>query len=277
MVYRVYTPSFSNGINKDSIRDERVVVSLTSYGRRVREVLPFALYSLYNQTYKADEIVLWLDENNWSDDKLPKRIKKLKDKGLLTVKYWSDIRSYKKLVPSLITYPNDILITVDDDLYYRRDLLERLVMAHKEYPGYVITHRANRVGYNTDSVIPYNDWEDLISDACDNNVFPTGGAGCLYKKEMLYADVTRDDIFMKLSPLADDVWFFFMEILKGTPRMVLKKKGYVFIPVDGFYQYFHDNSSLNSQNNHEDQNDVQIKAIMNYYNLKVKNNCIIKD
>ena len=113
--YRIRIPHLSETIKYKSDCEERVIVSLTSYGRRVGSVLPFALYSLLRQTYKPNMIVLWLDNNNWSPENLPKKLKELEKAGLLVVNYCTDIRSYKKLVPSLQAFPNDIIITVDDE------------------------------------------------------------------------------------------------------------------------------------------------------------------
>ena len=277
LFWRFSSPQFSHGINIEQNRNQRVVVSLTSFGRRVSSVLPFAIYSLLRQTYKPDEIVLWLDWDNWADDKIPKRLKRLQENGVLTIRYCKDIKSCKKLIAALAIYPNDIIITVDDDLYYKKDMIERLIDSYNKYPQCIITHRAHGIKIHNGKLSSYNDWNDEISDSQDELVFPTGGAGCLYRTSMLYKDVVNEDLFMKLCPLADDVWFFFMEILNGTKRVVLEKRGYLYIPLDNFYQYFHKNSNLSNHNCHDNQNDVQIKAIMNYYRLVIKNNKIVRD
>lgn len=274
--YRIHTPDFKPLNRQRKEGEERVIISLTSYGRRVNDVLAFSIYSLLRQTYMPDEIVLWLDSDNWSKEKLPKRLTRLKEKGLLTVKYCEDLRSFKKLIPALQVYPTDIIITVDDDLYCRRDMVERLVEAHKQNPGCIITHRAHRPHVEGNQFADYNTWDDSISDESYGLVFPTGGAGCLYKKEYLYKDICRKDLFMNLTPLADDVWFYFMAVLNGTKQIVLKRKGYVYIGLDNFYQYFHYHSSLASQNCYENQNDVQIRNMMKHYNLEIKNNQVVK-
>ena len=274
--YRIYTPNFEPINRQRREGEERVVVSLTSYGRRVNDVLAFSIYSLLKQSYRPDEIVLWLDTDNWTDEKLPKRLARLKENGLLTVKYCEDLRSFKKLIPALDSYPNDIIITVDDDLYCRKDMIERLIKAHKHNPGCIITHRAHRPYVNGNQFAEYQTWDDKISDVREGLIFPTGGAGCLYKKEYLYKDILRKDLFMSLTPLADDVWFYFMEVLNGTRQIVLKRNGYAYIGLDNFYQFFHYHSSLASQNCRENQNDVQIKNVMKYYNLEIRNNRVVK-
>ena len=232
--YKIYTPNFKPLNRQRKEGEEKVIVSLTSYGRRVNDVLVFSIYSLLSQTYRPDEIVLWLDKDNWTDKKLPKRLYCLKEKGLLTIKYCEDLRSFKKLIPALEAYPNDIIITVDDDLYCKWDMVERLIRAHKQNPGCIITHRAHRPHVIGNQFAEYSTWDDTISNESHGMVFPTGGAGCLYKREYLYDDVCRKDLFMKLTPLADDVWFYFMGVLKGTKQIVLKRKGFVYVGMDNF-------------------------------------------
>lgn len=266
--YQAFPVSIAGGLNT-APREERVVVSLTSYGRRVASVLPFAVYSLLRQTVKPDVIVLWLDEQQWSDDRLPRRIAQLRKAGLLTVNYCRDLRSYKKLVYALRDYADDVIITVDDDSYYRSNLIERLLAAHREHPEWVITQRAHRMRIDGCTVAPYVSWQLKVYGAHDDLVFPTGGGGCLYKRSMLYHDVADSRLFMRLSPTADDVWFFFMELLQATTRLVLPRDGYAYVPLDAFYQLFHRQSNLKQTNFDGGQNDVQIKAVMDYYHVTV--------
>ena len=255
-------------INRQEFRQEKVIISLTSYGRRVSKILPYTLISLLRQTYKPDMIVLWLDSDNWNDDNLPKKLVKLKQYGL-TIKYCKDLKSYKKLIPALEMFPNDVIVTCDDDIFYKKDMLERLMKEYEKDPTRIYVHRAHKLKFSEKGeLLPYNDWENQISGVAGNLVFPTGGAGCLYKRSLLYKDICREDLFMKLAPKADDVWFFFMEVLQRIPRYVLPYRGYIYIPLDGFYQYFHKEASLAASNCKESQNDVQIRNVMNYYHLK---------
>ena len=248
---------------------ERVVISLTSYGRRVQTVLPYTIISLMRQSFKPDVIVLWLDKEHWSDNNLPKSLVKLKEKGL-TIDYCDDIKSYKKLIPSLAKYPDDIIITVDDDLIYNSYLIERLVDAWNKNPNCIYAHKAFGITFGTDEKVrPYNDWDKLIYNSSAQNVFPIGCGGCLYKRKLLYPDVDRTDLFMKLAPKADDVWFFFMAILSGTPHVVLPKSKEQDILIDFFYQYTHKMGALYNMNDKENGNDPQIYAVMDYYHIKL--------
>ena len=249
---------------------ERVIISLTSYGRRVKSVLPFTIISLLRQTFKPDVIILWLDKEHWNNDNLPKSLIRLKEKGL-TIDYCDDIKSYKKLIPSLEKYPDDIIITVDDDLIYDSDLVERLVDAWNRNPNCIYVHKAYGITFHSDgSIRSYSDWDKLIYNSSAQNVFPIGCGGCLYKRELLYSDISCRDLFMKLAPKADDVWFFFMEILSDTPRVVLPKSKKPDILIDFFYQYTHRTSALYNMNDKEGGNDPQIRAVMDYYHIDLR-------
>lgn len=45
------------------------------------------------------------------------------------------MRSYTKLIPCLVKYPNDSIITVDDDILYTRDTIKRLVEINSKTPN----------------------------------------------------------------------------------------------------------------------------------------------
>lgn len=272
--YRLGLVHIPYGVTKNPRPEgERVIVSLTSYGRRVKSVLPYAIISLLRQTFKPDVIILWLDKEHWNDDNLPKPLIKLRTKGL-TIAYCDDIKSYKKLIPSLEMYPNDIIIAVDDDFIYASHLIKQLMEAWYKEPNRVYVHRAFGITFTNDgSVEKYNHWQKEISNRSDDFVFPLGGSGCLYKRELLYPDVMHNELFLRLAPYADDVWFFFMEFLQGTKRTVLPRLKHTYILIDFFYQYTHRTAALYNVNDKEDGNDPQIRAVMDYYHIDLYKLC----
>ena len=269
LYYNIFNPTVSNGLNTEP-RDRKVIVSLTSYGRRVSKILCVTIWSMLKQTYKPDAVILWLDQEQWNDEKLPECIKKMQKQGL-TVKYCKDIRSYTKLVPALEAYPNDLIITVDDDLFYKPSTIQKLVDAYNENPGCIYAHRAHRPLLDSDGKLkPYNDWHLEIAPTEAQPVFLTGCGGVIYDKSLLHEDVMNEELFMKLSPRADDVWFYFMSVLKKTPTVVVDRKQCVYIPLDNFYQLFHNHARLAASNCKESQNDTQIKNVMQHYGLTEK-------
>lgn len=266
LYYRIFTPISNIGVN-DKPRERKVIVSLTSYGRRVSKNLGVTLWSLIRQTYKPDAVILWLDKEKWNDDKLPECIKRLKEKGL-TVKYCKDVRSYTKLIPAIETYPNELIITVDDDLFYKKSMVKTLVEEYEHDPNRIYAHRAHRPILDSNGKLkPYNDWELEIKPEESQPVFLTGCGGVLYDARLLHEDVTNEELFIKLAPRADDVWFYFMSVLKKTPTVVVKRKNCVYIPLDNFYQLFHREARLAASNCKESQNDIQIKNVMEYYGI----------
>lgn len=243
----------------------KVIVSLTSYGRRVRKV-HYTIISLLRQNLEPDEIVLWLDNGNWNDSNLPSSLMSLKKYGL-KIRFCRDIKSYKKLIPTLLEYPEAIIITCDDDIYYRRNMVKRLVSAYKNDSTKIYAHRAHKMTFSKGRLDKYDQWPEEVSDMEGVDVFPTSGGGTLYTKNLLYADICNEALFSKLSPKADDVWFYFMGFMKGSKNVVLPYKGYIYIPLDVFYQTLHKGSNLASANCGESMNDEQIRSVMSYYNI----------
>lgn len=268
LVIRLGLLPVAQGIN-DKPYDEELIVSLTSYGRRVSDVLPYTIHSLLRQTYKPNKILLWLDSDHWNDGNLPKALKRLVSYGL-TIGYCDDMKSYKKLIPTLNTHPNGIIITVDDDLYYPRDFIANLVNAHQKEPLKVHAYLVHHIKFdNEGNLCPYNNWEFDVRKNTNSVNFATSGGGCIFIKKHFYEDICNSSIFSKLSPKADDVWFFFMEYLKGTKVAVVPTKNEI-VPLDVFYQKIHKNSCLSDCNCGESQNDVQIKAVIDYYNIRLE-------
>lgn len=241
-----------------------LVVTLTSYGRRAVKTVPHVLASLLFQTKRPDRIILWLDNVNFSEERLPKRLKHIRDKYGVEIYFCEDIRSYKKLIPTLHICPDDVLVTVDDDLVYKRRLLECLYNAYLETPTMRICALAHQPVVENGAFVPYRKWGHNVIYNTSKRIFPLGGAGTLYPPHSLHKDVVDKALFMKLAPMADDVWFWAMGEIVGTETRLIDF-GYPFYSIDLLYQLLHKDASLMSSNLHEDNNDVQIKNVLEYY------------
>lgn len=241
-----------------------LVVTLTSYGRRAVKTVPHVLASLLVQTKRPDRIILWLDNEHFSETRLPRKLLSMRDKYGIEIRFCEDIRSYKKLIPSLHLCPEDILVTVDDDLVYKRRLLEQLYKAHLETPDMRLCALGHQPVIEHGHFVPYKQWIHNVTQHSDHQLFPLGGSGTLYPPHSLYADVTDTDLFMRLAPQADDVWFWVMGEMAGTKTRLIDF-GFPFYQIDLLYQLFHKDASLKSLNLHEGHNDIQIKAVLNHY------------
>lgn len=186
-----------------------------------------AVQSLLRQSVRADKIILWLGHEKFpqKEKSLPKELLVLTEKGL-TIEWTKDLRSYTKLIPALKKYPRDIIVTVDDDQIYPKDMLNNLLAAHRVAPRDVIAHRIARMR-NSFRIFPFRYYyqdaaaaialdyaEDLKQPSFFNK--QTGVCGALYPPNCLHSDVLREELFLRLSPTQDDIWFWLMGVLRET-------------------------------------------------------------
>lgn len=206
-------------------RSPRVIVTLTSFPERLYN-LHYTLYSLFTQSFKPDEIVLWLsiDEFPNKEEDIPNNVLNFKNNGL-TIKWCEDIKSYKKLIPALNEYPNDILVTADDDIFYPEYWLKNLYEDHLNYPNEIICCRCHKVVLNSDNTFaPFNEWEHIYEGLGPSYlIFSTSGAGALYPPNSLFNDVTNVELFQKLSYWNDDMWFWAMSVLNKTKTRLIEE------------------------------------------------------
>lgn len=134
--------SSTKGISKERYCQKEVIVSLTTYGKRLYDVY-LAIESIMQQSMKPNRIVLWLGDE-LKNRPLPRILGFQQQRGLEIV-FCKDIYSYTKLIPALRKFPNDIIITVDDDLIYNVDMVERLVGAYIDDPSYIYCCRMHKM------------------------------------------------------------------------------------------------------------------------------------
>lgn len=186
------------------------VVSLTSYGKRV-DNLHITLSSLLAQTVKAKEIIVWLAHNQ----KLTQELIALKDE--VSFRFCDDLRSYKKLIPTLRLELELPIVTFDDDVIYPVDQLERLYQTFLANPEAVICHRAHEIRFTSKGLLPYNEWVFDSSEQGESKVLmPIGIGGVLYPPGCFTKEVTNESLFMELCPNADDIWFKYMALKNGV-------------------------------------------------------------
>ena len=254
------------GVSSVSYANREVIVSLTSYGKRLGDVA-FAIESIMQQTMKPNRIILWLahqDSNN-----VPISLKRQQDRGL-EIEYCDDLRSYKKIIPTLRKFPQAVIITIDDDAIYDFDLIERLINAYRSAPECIHCARAHRMKLsNTGKLMPYKDWEWTIKEIGRHPMnFLTGGGGTLFPPDSLDAEVLNETVFMDLCPYADDVWLNAMAIKKGTILSRIQTRnpqGEDYISNMGVQE-----GALWHVNFDQGLNDVQIDAVFTKYGLYEK-------
>lgn len=253
--------------NKGTTGDaEGLIISLTSFPQRMYEI-HYTLYSLLTQTVKPAKVVLWLGTEQFPDGEkdIPQKVLKLKENGLV-IEWHKNLRSYTKLVPSLKKYPNNIIVTADDDIYYEKDWLEKLLKSHKENKNCIICHRAHRVKFDREKLAPYKKWPKKIKGGKASYLnFLTGVGGVLYPQNSLHKDVLNEELFTELAPKADDVWFWAMAVLNKTKILVVKDwiRELTYVNPER-ERGLTDEVTLFSFNK-KGGNDLQIEKVLNHY------------
>lgn len=205
----------------DIKRNPQIIVSLTSFPDRIPFIYK-TISSLLNQTLKPDMVILWLAKEQFPqlENELPAELLELKKYGL-TIKWCNNIRSYKKLVPAIKEYPNDIIITVDDDIYYDKTLIELLYKSYEKEPEYIHCHRCTKIFYKNGKIKAKGGGKKFYKYPSYANKL-VGVGGVLYPPNSLYCDITNENLFMELAPTNDDIWFWLMAVLNNKKIKVIK-------------------------------------------------------
>lgn len=255
------------GVTDELHCESDVIVSLTTFGKRINEVY-LAIESIMQGSMKPNRIVLWLAGDEFKGKSLPLTLQRQQKRGL-EIGYCEDIRSFMKIVPAMEKYPDACVVTIDDDVMYEFDLLENLVNAHLANPTDVCACRVHRIMRDEDgkpkSYMQW-DWRVWPKDKSRLN-FLTGVGGVLYPAGCFVDEFFNKEAFMTLCPYADDVWVNAMLWLSG--RHVVKaythsEYGDDFIEVAIEQD---DSLSLVNWSRGECRNDVQLKAVMDRYDL----------
>lgn len=248
-----------NGSQKSS---GRFIVSLTSFPPRF-DALLIALESLLNQNNRPDKIVLWLSKEELENGIVPPFLSRVKKRGVEICLVEENFRSYKKLIYAVDKYPDDIIITCDDDQIYPPDFLCGLIKVYSENPRAVSAYRCYQMRKQSENeLLEYKHWKLEPSKCCSLNLFPTGVGGVLYPPNSLYSDLVNHDVFMRLAPDADDVWFKAMTLMMDIPVQCVGKDLRNRITIKGSQHV-----ALSKSNVGQERNDEQLKAVFDYYDL----------
>lgn len=257
-----------NNIIKQNKNTGNIVVSLTSYGQRITDTLPYTLYSLLIQTQLPDRILVWLEEELYNKDNLPEILKQFESKGVEFL-FVKNIKSYKKLIPALRLCPDSIIITVDDDWYYNENIVEWLMSDYLKSDRKTVFGTWGFLPLVKDGeYLPYNQWNDKNCDT-NTNVSLIGCGGILYPPNIFDGEILKEDLFMKFAPAADDLWFWVMEKRAGVKVRLSTIHGY------GLHQAVNridvwkpkDSKSLYHENVLDGKNDEQFRKLISYYGI----------
>ena len=256
------TPLVANG----------VIISLTSYGQRVRNnSVSHTIYSLLKQQIRPEKIVLWLDETEYNNDTLPVMLQKLQRWGL-EIRYCPNMRSYKKILPSLKAYPQYDIVTADDDIYYTKEWFSEIIHTAKLHPHCIITQALRFPKLTEDGKFaPYRHWTMKHVIRGDEDypkvlAMPLGGFGTLYPAHILDEETLRYDIISQICPYADDLWLYVMGLRLHIQKENVRNTRSTIYQLDLIRQRL-SRDRLFATNVGEDQNDIQLHRLLVRYKI----------
>ncbi|MGN0347431.1 MAG: glycosyltransferase [Lachnospiraceae bacterium] len=244
-----------------------IIVSLTTFTDRIDKVW-ITITSLLNQTKKPKKILLWLASSQFpnGESNLPKKLLRLKERGLEIRFCDEDIRSHKKYYYTMKEYPEDYVVTVDDDMLYPENCLEQLWETHLRYPDCVCCQYAHLITLNVDkSLKPYSEWTSSYEegDTPQMRLLPVGCGGVLYPPKALHSEVLNLDAIKELCPNMDDLWLKCMAVLNHTKAVTCNCGSQIYFDIPGTRKsgLYHTNVGTDNRLT----NDHAMQAIMRRY------------
>ncbi len=224
-----FSSHLSSHICAGNKQSPRLIVSLTSFPARIH-TLHYTLLSMLLQDVKADIIAVFLSTEEFPKKRedLPKILLTLEHLGFIVIHFIThNTRAYKKLIPALEIYPDDIIVTIDDDQFYDRRTLALLVDSFARHNNAIHTHAMyahnrlqNFLGLSESSGTKMS--ERIYKENVPMlYAVPLGVSGVLYPPHCLHSDVLKSDIFMQLAPMADDLWFWAMSVKNNVPKVLV--------------------------------------------------------
>lgn len=246
--------------------EDKICVSLTTFPARIEQVA-YSIKSLMLQSQLPHSIELWLAQSQFPNHKLPKQLEYLVSRGL-KIRYGDDLRSHKKYYYALQAQrPNELVITVDDDIIYHPDTIARLLRRHKEVPDAIICSLAHTVTFDEKgNITPYSQWLTTPDNAADNpNNMPLTGSGCLYPYGVMRADTFSIEKIKAIAPTADDLWIGAMSKLSGVKIITTSKVAKTFTVVSASQS-----EHLGEINCIKNENDRTMERLIDNYPLLLK-------
>lgn len=257
--FRVRQSEFGTGNDKG----EKIVVSLTSFPGRI-ETVHKAVKALLLQSLKPDKIVLYLGEDEFDGVPLPDELTSLEKYGF-EVRFRKDLKPHTKYFYAMQEFPDAVVITVDDDIYYRPNLVADLYAEHLRHKDEVICTRAHKIMFNGNDFRPYNEWDYETRDIADSGhiLLATGVGGVLYPPSCLCKETFDAELLSRLTLKADDLWLKCMEIKSGVKvRAIPAYKTTYLVGINHAEEI-----ALFRGNVIQNKNDVYWQNLISYFNL----------
>ena len=260
------------------IVNENVVVSMTSFPARIKNVW-MVVDSICRQDMRPFSIELYLsiDEFSNKEKDLPDNLIMYEKYGLKIIWVSKNLKPHKKYFFVFQRHPDKSVITVDDDVFYRHDLVSRLWNMHQTRKKSVCANRVTPILDKELKLNNYNLWgkNQEVKPEASFNYLAIGTCGVLYPPSVLRnSEVFDTDGISRNCIMADDLWLKCHEVLNK-----------ISVTTAGFYCQSIEIAgsqviSLRASNCNEDEkngNDLQWENLDKEYNLNKKLIELVKD
>jgi hypothetical protein len=272
LILPIYFKFFINHDCLNTVVDNRkILVSLTSFPNRINSVW-LVIESIFRQTLKPDKLILWLSNEQFKNGELdlPLNLLKQKSRGLDIFFVDGDLLSHKKYYYSFSNFKDYNIITVDDDIIYADTLIENLYDFSICFPDSICSQYVKKILISDSKILPYKTWPNVngLMDFGGIDLFFGTGGGTIFTPKVRNDLFLNKEVFMKLTPYADDVWLNFISKLYNI-NVIKSTNKFSFLPVFNFNNY-----SLTNLNNDENLNDSQISDLVEFIKINYKSSFV---
>ena len=218
--FNIYYPIKFNilkNIFNKYINNSNIIVSLTSIPSRI-ENLHLVIKSILCQSLKPEKVILWISKEDFENlDCLPKSLLDLQ-KTNFEIKWCDDnLKPHKKYYYAFKEYKDKYIVTIDDDVFYRKNLIKNLMKYSIKFNNCIICTRAHKITFDKfhNNILPYNKWEYETKDFLNPShmICATGVGGILYPPNLFDNEIFNKNAIKKYCLNTDDLWLKTMEII----------------------------------------------------------------
>lgn len=208
------------------MKNGEIIVSMTTWPPRAESAIQ-AMRSLVTQQHSDPvRFVLVLSEEEWDMDFMcAKRdtydvIDAMKELGVEIIWDKNNIKSHKKLIPTLERYPGHPILVVDDDVEQRNGWLQTFIDDHRKHPSDIIYgNSSSKVEFYNGKIVEGMQQRGMFTkpgQVTYNEKPANGAAGTLYPSGTFTDPLFFNRrLFMRLCPTSDETWQWAWCVMQG--------------------------------------------------------------
>jgi|GEM_PF-3122614 len=193
--------------------------------------LETVLLSIASQTHKIDRLVLNIGQD--FKTRFPKSLYELDLPFELNINFCNDVGPGTKYIPTLEKFPDDLIITIDDDHHYSPQLISTLMSTAKNAPNSIVVGRSREARFLGARPAPYHLWPNAESVNNPNRVLmPSGTFGCLIPPGTVHEDILNTDLYTEFSFSSSSPWLWVQSLRKFTPIVQIDSRNLHHLLID---------------------------------------------